>query len=322
MNRQEYNYLIDEKLDGSRLDKTLASCSEFSRTRIQQLIKEKNVRINGDISTDNKYITRTGDQINLQVPEPTPSHIEGVEGVLDIVFEDQYLLVINKPAGMTTHPGSGTQNDTLVHFLLHHCQGQLSGIGGVERPGIVHRLDRDTTGLIVIAKDDATHQNLSKQLQERTLKRTYHALVWGIMHSSEGVIETLIGRAKNDRKRMAVVTHSGKLARTHYKLLKLLPKASMSLVECELDTGRTHQIRVHLSHIGHSIVGDQTYGKNKRKLNRNELITPDDILSRQALHACKLEFIHPQTSQIMSFAAPLPQDFSKLLTVIDKLDHS
>lgn len=317
MDQTEYNYLIDENLAGSRLDKALVELNDLSRTRLQQLIKDGFVEVNHEQCLNPKYTMKDGDKIALSIPENKPSTIEAVAGKLDVIFEDECLLVINKPAGMTVHPGAGTKNDTLVHYLLHHCQDNLSGIGGVERPGIVHRLDRDTSGLMIVAKDDFTHHHLSEQLQTRTLKRTYQALAWGMIRQSNGTIETQLGRAQNDRTRMAVVKHGGKFARTHFKLLKLFALNNMSFVECYLDTGRTHQIRVHLSHIGHSIVGDQTYGKNTRKLGKSTTLTPEDIIQRQALHACKLEFIHPKTNEAICLEVDLAADIQKMLDLLE-----
>lgn len=319
MSTEHYNYIATEKLAGSRLDKALSELSPFSRARIQALIKSGHILVNSLVQTSNDFIVRADDELTIYVPNLQKSAITATKGDLDIVFEDQYLLVVNKPAGMTTHPGAGTSDDTLVHYLLEHCKGNLSGIGGVERPGIVHRLDRFTSGLIVIAKSDDVHHHLSAQLQERMLKREYIALVWGIVKNTQGVIESQIGRSTKDRTRMAVLKHGGKFARTHYYTSHIYPTYNISMLECLLDTGRTHQIRVHLSSIGHSIVGDQIYGDNKRKLKLHPALQ-EFIPERQMLHAAKISFIHPISNEQLCFIAEMPDDMAYLLSKLENKD--
>jgi 23S rRNA pseudouridine1911/1915/1917 synthase len=233
------------------------------------------------------------------------------------VYEDEYLLMINKAAGMAVHPGPGNPDGTVVNAVLHHCNGQLSGIGGVERPGIVHRIDMDTSGLLVVAKDDNTHQHLSAQLKARTLKREYTAFVWGSFSQKSGMIEGHIGRSPTNRKKMAVVMRGGKEARTHYQVEeRVMYNGSpfVSHITCQLETGRTHQIRVHCSHEGHSLVGDPVYGSCRKwpKTFPEKLLSALELFQRQALHARELQLIHPHTNQTMRFDAALPQDMANL----------
>lgn len=313
---KEYNFIIDENLVGKRIDQFLSEATELSRSRIQNLIKSSNVLINDQINVSTKYIIKNLDKIYLNIPEPVESTIKPKDRELNIVYEDEYLLVINKQANFTVHPGIGNHDDTLVNALLYHCQGNLSGINGEQRPGIVHRLDRDTTGLMVVAKNDIAHISLSEQIQSRALKRIYKALVWGLVIPTNGIIDANIERSRQDRTKMRVVKTTGKNAITHYKTLKVFPSYNMSLIQCQLETGRTHQIRVHMSHKGNSIVGDQVYGNNSRKLYKyvdeakNQVI---DSFRRQALHSSHISFIHPITEEIIEFEADFPEDFKKLL---------
>jgi len=255
--------------------------------------------------TSNKTDVARGDQIEIILPPPVPAEPRAQAIALKIVFEDEHMLVIDKPAGLVVHPAPGSPDGTLVNALLAHCSETLSGIGGVARPGIVHRLDKDTSGLMVVAKHDRAHQGLSAQLLDRSLGRTYLAFVWGTPTPRAGKIDAPIGRHPVDRKKMAVVK-SGRSAVTHYEVLEILDGAS--LVKCKLETGRTHQIRVHLSHIGHPLVGDPVYGKGRRP--------PPIPLARQALHATEIRFIHPVTGKPMTFHSDLPPDLSALQSVL------
>ena len=297
-----------------RLDKYLAQkIGDMSRAQIQRLIEDGNVTCEDIVITDNSYKVKTGDSFCITVPppeeaEPTPEDIP-----LDIVFEDEDLIVINKPAGMTVHPAAGAYHGTLVNALLFHCK-DLSGIGGVKRPGIVHRIDRETSGLLVAAKNDATHRFLSEQFAEHSVERTYYAVVYGVPTPLNGHIEGNIGRSPFDRKKMAIVESGGKFAATNYKTLEVFGKAA-ALVQCNLETGRTHQIRVHLSSRGYALIGDKVYIKSKK----SETPLPAELKAfvnsfpRQALHAKSLGFIHPRTKQLMQFDSVLPPDMAELV---------
>lgn len=299
----------------TRLDKFLsAKIQNISRAQIQRLIAGGNVSLEDVIISDNSFKVRTGDCFQVIIPpateaEPEPENIE-----LDIVFEDDDLIVINKPAGMTVHPAPGAYNGTLVNALLYHCCDNLSGIGGVKRPGIVHRIDKETSGLLVVAKNDLTHQGLSVQFAEHSIERTYLAVVYGVIMPPTGRITGNVGRSKFDRKKMAIVESGGKSAATNYKTLEAFGKTA-SLVQCNLETGRTHQIRVHLSSVGHALIGDKVYVKNKK----SEVALPADLkkyvneFPRQALHAKSLGFVHPRTHQLMQFDSELPPDMLDLV---------
>ncbi len=279
-----------------RLDQFLAKrLPEFSRSRLQQLIRDRFVRLNNS-TTRPRHIVRGGDKIELT--EPPPEKIETLpEAIpLEILFEDDDLIIINKPAGLVVHPGAGHREHTLVNALLNHCAA-LSGIGGKERPGIVHRLDKDTSGCLVVAKNDVTHRDLSKQFAARTVEKIYLALVAGKLPKTAGVIEEKIGRHPVHRKRMSATTFRGRAAKTEYRVVRSSDRAS--LVECRLYSGRTHQIRVHLHHLGHPVLGDKVYAPR---------LTKD--FPRQMLHAWKLGFRHPRTEEWKSFEAPLPDDFA------------
>lgn len=298
---------ITVEIPNIRLDKFISEHTDISRSHSQKLIKEGNITVNVETATPS-YKTKIGDVINITIPEPegiTPSNIP-----LNIIFEDEHLMVINKPAGMVVHPAAGNTEDTLVNSLLaRECP--LSDIGGEERRGIVHRLDKDTSGLILVAKTNEAHEKLSAQLADRTMSRKYLALVWGIPNcSGASTIEANIGRHPKHRKKMAVVKEGGKPAVTHYSVKQVFYGA-VSLVECSLKTGRTHQIRVHMTHIGHPVVGDKTYGRPP-KLYANQL--PEDVKNelvnfpRQFLHAYKLEFIHPISGEKQKFEIELSDD--------------
>ena len=279
-----------------RLDQFLAKrLPEFSRSRLQQLIRDRFVRLNNS-TTRPRHIVRGGDKIELTEPPPEKIEILPEAIPLEILFEDDDLIIINKPAGLVVHPGAGHREHTLVNALLNHCAA-LSGIGGKERPGIVHRLDKETSGCLVVAKNDLTHRDLSKQFAARTVEKIYLALVAGKLPKTAGVIEEKIGRHPVHRKRMSATTLRGRAAKTEYRVVRSSDRAS--LVECRLYSGRTHQIRVHLQHLGHPVLGDKVYAPR---------LTKD--FPRQMLHAWKLGFRHPRTEEWKSFEAPLPDDFA------------
>jgi 23S rRNA pseudouridine1911/1915/1917 synthase len=292
---------IGEPEAGQRLDKCLASkLPDFSRNRMQQLIAQGCVTQQGATITDAARKVKQAETYHIAIPPPEPLNLVARPAALRILFEDAHMLVIDKSAGMTVHPGPGHTEDTLVNALLAHCGDSLSGIGGVMRPGIVHRIDKDTSGLLVVAKNDAAHRHLSGQLAARTLTRQYLAIVKGRPKKLAGIIDAAIGRSPLNRKKMAVVA-GGKPAVTHYKVEELFEHAA--LLRCKLETGRTHQIRVHLAHIGHPLVGDPVYGRKGRGFD----------FERQALHAAAIAFIHPGSSEKMQFSSPLPEDMERLL---------
>src|SRR5213594_688006 len=279
-----------------RLDQLLARrLPQYSRSRLQQLIRSGFVRLN-DASTRPRQIVRAGDKIDVREPPVEQIEIQPQRIPLDILFEDDDLIVINKPAGLTVHPGAGQREQTLVNALLSHCT-TLSGIGGKERPGIVHRLDKETSGCLVVAKNDLAHRELSKQFAVRTVEKIYLALVAGRLRTAAGVIEEQIGRHPVHRHRMRVTSLRGRAAKTEYRVIRSSDQAS--LIECRLHSGRTHQIRVHLHHLGHAILGDKVYAPRFAK-----------NFPRQMLHAWKLGFRHPRSGEWRNFEAPLPNDFA------------
>jgi len=284
---------------GVRLDHFLSGeLPLFSRSRIQNLIKAGHALLNGHQAKTGAKI-KTGDRVEFNEPPAVPDTNQPEEIALDILFEDDDLVVVNKPAGMVVHPAAGNREHTLVNALLYHCK-TLSGIGGEQRPGIVHRLDKDTSGCLVVAKNDAAHQNLSRQFSGRSVSKIYLALVTGVFKKKSGIIETAIGRHPVHRKKMAVVKPGrGRDAKTEYRVLQ--EPGPFTLVECTLHTGRTHQIRVHLKHLGHPLFGDALYGSK-----------PTAAFPRQMLHAWKLGFFHPRTEQWMEFKSPLPEDMGNL----------
>ncbi len=290
---------------GQRLDKALtARLTDFSRNRLQQLIDQGCVRLGEMTITDAGRKVKQGEQYGVSVPDAAPCELVAADIPLTIIYEDADLLVIDKPPGLTVHPAPGHAQDTLVNALLSHCGDSLSGIGGVQRPGIVHRIDKDTSGLLVVAKNDAAHQHLSQQLSTRTLSREYYCIVKGMPVPPTGTIIANIARSAANRKKMAVVKGGGREAITHYKLLKNLNNAAF--LHCQLETGRTHQIRVHLAHIGNPIIGDPVYGRKLKGID----------FPRQALHAAKLKLIHPRTGKEMQFESELPEDMQELLAVL------
>lgn len=309
---------------GLRLDKFLVKYMlDFSRSRLQGLISQGCVTSGKTALTDAAAKIKAGQRIEVAVPETAPSHIVAQDIPLDIIYEDEHILILNKPAGLTVHPAPGHPDLTLVNALLAHCGDSLSGIGGVARPGIVHRIDKETSGLLAVAKNDAAHASLSEQLATRTLKRTYTALIWGAPRKKTGSVSGNIGRSPANRKKMAVLKSGGKPAVTHYKILEEFSQAPISRVECQLETGRTHQIRVHFSHLGHALVGDPVYGQST--VSRLKTLRIDSEIkaallafSRQALHAAALELVHPASKKAMRFTCPLPEDLTNLIQVLGK----
>jgi 23S rRNA pseudouridine1911/1915/1917 synthase len=305
----------------TRIDKFLSeSLEDITRSKVQNMIKNGFVTLDGKAITNNKYQTKDGEIFTVTIPEEKPMELIPKKMDLDIVYEDNHLLVINKPAGLTTHPGAGNTTDTLVNGLLADYKNGLSSVGGLSRPGIVHRLDKNTTGLLIVAKDDNTHAKLSADLAERNIKRIYQALIWGLPYKTTDSIKTNVAKNKRDRKKMSVVNEdSGKVAVTNYRILKTFLSGRMSLVECSLETGRTHQIRVHMQHIGHNIVGDPVYGveNKKRKFTLSKDVSDYlKSISRQMLHAKEISFIHPITLKKLDFEIQLPKDMSKLISLI------
>lgn len=297
---EQEKLIITEQEAGQRADVALAAMLELTRSNMQKLLEEGRA-VKGAKVLKANYKLRLGDEITVTLPEPQPLDVQPENIPLDIIYEDDDVVVVNKPRGMVVHPAAGNYNGTLVNALLYHCKN-LSGINGVIRPGIVHRLDKDTSGIMICAKNDAAHVSLSQQIQNKTAQRTYLAVVRGNIKTDEGVIETLIARDKNDRKKMAVVKEDGRQAITEYQVLERFGK--YTIVRCRLRTGRTHQIRVHMEYLGYPLVGDPKYSPMK---------TPFAI-NGQALHSQTLEFDHPRTGQRLHFEAPLPEDLQKIVT--------
>ncbi len=303
-----------------RLDKFLAEkCPQLSRMRIQDLIKSGHVAQNQRTMTSPSAKVMANSQYRIDVPPAVSTDVIAQNIALDIIYEDADLLVLNKPAGMVTHPGAGNWDKTLVNALLAHCGDSLSGIGGEKRPGIVHRIDKDTSGILVVAKNDAAHIHLSQQFAAHSIKRIYQAFVWGMPNPKTGKVSGQIGRSKSNRKKMAVLKSGGRHAITHYRTMRNFGH-NVTLIECQLETGRTHQIRVHMTHIGHPLLGDKTYGRMRSiKGIENALATDLHQFPRQALHAATLGFIHPQTGQLLEFSAPLPDDMQILAEKLSQM---
>jgi len=299
---------------GQRLDKALAEASGLSRERIKALLAEGRITLSGKPASQPSHKPAQGTPYCISVPEATPAQAQAQDIALDVVFEDEHLLVIDKPAGMVVHPAAGNPDGTLVNALLHHCRGQLSGIGGVARPGIVHRIDKDTSGLLVVAKTDKAHEGLAAQFADHSITRAYQALVAGIPVPIAGTVTGAIARSNTNRKKMALVDDGrGKHAITHYRTIRALNGAT--LIECRLETGRTHQVRVHMSSIGHSLLGDPTYGRTPAKLRP---LLASQNFTRQALHAAHLGFIHPITRKTLEFSSETPADMQALIDCLDR----
>lgn len=297
-------YLAEASDVNKRIDHYLnEELEDLSRSALQKLIDNGNITVNGKVVNKN-YKLRKGDTIEAEIPEPEGINIEAENIPLDILYEDGDLIVVNKPQNMVVHPAPGHYRGTLVNALMYHCGDNLSGINGVLRPGIVHRIDKDTSGVLVIAKSDLAHRGLSEQLAEHSMNRIYNAIVYNGFDEDEGTVNTLIGRSQNDRKKMAVLNSGGRNAVTHYKVIERMGK--FTLVELKLETGRTHQIRVHMAHIGHPLLGDSVYGPKKQIFN----------LQGQVLHAKVLGFVHPRSGEYMEFSTELPEYFNKLIGLL------
>lgn len=302
MDRFSYQIGIGE--DEERLDKWLSGAiPTLSRSYIQKCIKEGQVLVN-DSPCKANYRLRVDDEVAFQIPEAVEPSVEAENIPLSVLYEDEDVLVVDKPKGMVVHPAPGHLHGTLVNAVLYHCKGQLSGINGVLRPGIVHRIDRDTTGSLIVCKNDLAHRSIAAQLKEHSLSRSYRAIVHGVLKEDEGTIDAPIGRDERERKRMAVNEKNGKEAVTHYKVLSRF--GAYTYIECRLETGRTHQIRVHMTSIGHPLLGDEVYGSRKTAFR----------LQGQTLHAYELGFIHPGTQQFVEVKAPIPAYFIHLLDIL------
>ena len=295
-------YTLECTENNIRIDKFI-QIDSVTRARIQSLIEDGYVKVNSNVCTKTNKKLKAGDIVEVLVPPPAEYEVVAEDIPLDIVYEDDSLLVVNKPQGMVVHPANGNYNGTLVNALMHHCKNSLSGINGVMRPGIVHRIDKDTSGLLVVAKTNDAHISLAKQIKDKTVTREYVCIANGIISTKKGVIDAPIGRHPSSRLKMAVTEKNSKNAVTHFEVLEYFDNSTY--LKCRLETGRTHQIRVHLQFIGHSILGDPVYTQ-KNPYN----------LKGQALHAKTLGFIHPVTGEYMEFSAPVPDDFEKLINIL------
>lgn len=304
-----FSYEVTNEYEGFRIDKLISELlPDMSRSYVKKLIDDDKVVMNGKKVKASSGVSE-GDLIEMDIPDAIVPEIAAEDIPLDIVYEDKDVLVVNKPKDMVVHPAAGHYSGTLVNAVMHHCGSDLSGINGVMRPGIVHRIDKDTTGSVIICKNDAAHQSIAAQLKEHSINRVYHAIVHGVIKEDEGTIDKPIGRSTNDRKKMAIVKdeRTGKRAVTHYRVLKRFEEDKMTYIECKLETGRTHQIRVHMSSIGHPLLGDETYGSGRKSKFK---------LQGQCLHAKTLGFIHPSTGEYVETDAPLPEYFQHLLEVL------
>jgi len=322
------SFVVEDVDEGERADKFLSMrCHDLSRSRLKSLVQEGCVTLNNKTFSSVSYKVNEGDVFALKIP-PVVDATPAAENIpLDVVYEDDDLLVVNKAAGMVVHPAAGHHSGTLVNALLHHCGDSLSGIGGVARPGIVHRLDKDTSGLMIVAKNDFAHQHLSAQLSDRSLSRIYSALVLGVPMPLKGIVDRAIGRHKHNRLKMSVMGASPREARTHYKVLERFGEGC-ALVECRLETGRTHQIRVHMEALGYPLLGDLIYRAPDTKIKSyfgkivQDIDFIDDVVSfgRQMLHARAIAFVHPRREDVMSFESDLPDDMAKILKYLCKLN--
>ncbi len=300
--KQEFTVTAED--GGMRIDKYLSiRCEELSRSYLQKLLKEQEVLVN-EKTVKSNYKVSPGEVVQLSLPEAVEPEIEAEDMELDILYEDQDIILVNKPKGMVVHPAAGHYSGTLVNGLMAHCRDSLSGINGIMRPGIVHRIDMDTTGVLIVCKNDIAHNSIAEQLKEHSITRKYYAVVHGVLKEEEGTVNAPIGRHPVDRKKMSINEKSGREAITHYRVLEHFKQ--FTYVECQLETGRTHQIRVHMASIGHPILGDQIYGPAKSSFR----------LNGQTLHAGVLGIIHPKSGAYMEFRAPLPEYFEDLLRKI------
>ena len=320
--KKNINLIVEESENNLRLDVFVNNREKLiSRTRIKNLILKEKLKLNNTIINDPSKKISAGDIIELQIPEPKEASLKPYPFQLEVIYEDAELLVINKPAGIIMHPGAGNYDKTIVNALMYYNKDSLSSIGDELRPGIVHRIDKDTSGLIVIAKNNTTHENLSLQFSKHTITRVYQVLIWGKLRPSSGKIDTYITRSSKNRQMMEVSSSKGKRAITNYKTVEIFENdktPTLSLVECRLETGRTHQIRVHMTHMGNSIMGDGKYKKKYKKLKNIDTSLENLIykLDRQFLHANTLGFIHPKTNEEMVFTSILPQELENMLVLL------
>ena len=320
--KKNINLIVKENENNLRLDVFINKREELiSRTRIKNLILKEKLKLNDLIIIDPSKKVSTGDEINLEIPKPKEASLKPYKLKLDIIYEDDDLLIINKPAGIIMHPGAGNYDKTIVNALIHYNKDSLSTIGDELRPGIVHRIDKDTSGLVVIAKNNEVHENLSRQFSEHSITRVYQLLIWGKLRPSSGKIDTFITRSSKNRQMMEVSISKGKRAITNYKTIEVFENdktPTLSLVECRLETGRTHQIRVHMTHMGNSIMGDGKYKKKYKKLKNIDTNLENLIhkLDRQFLHAKTLGFIHPRTKKELIFSSILPQELEKIVQLL------
>jgi len=320
-------FLITDRDVGERLDIVLVKLlPSFSRSNLKKIIEQKQVKVNNSVVESASKKLKEDDNVEVSLVPKDKIKILPAKIKLNIVYDDEDILIVNKPAGMVVHPGAGNYNNTLVNALIYKYKKKLSNVNGSTRPGIVHRIDKETSGLLIVAKNNYAHSNLGKQFSDHTIKRTYQALSWGVLRPLSGRIETLIGRSRKNRQLMSVTEISGKKAITNYTTVKVfeikdIPK--ISFIECKLETGRTHQIRVHMAYKGCSLLGDQQYGKKNIKYKKinEDFENKLKILNRQALHAKSLGFFHPITKKFMSFESKLPLDFKKILDLLNKLSH-
>lgn len=305
MEQQSYEFMVESEQEGARIDQFLTQkIPDISRSRIQKLIEQGNVTVQ-DKQIKPNYKVRQGDVVRVDLPEPVVLDVKPEDIDIEILYEDEDIAVVNKPQGMVVHPAAGNYSGTLVNALMARCSS-LSTINGVIRPGIVHRIDKDTSGVLVIAKNDAAHHSLAEQIKVHSVKRIYLAIVEGVIKQDSGTVDAPLGRHPVERKKMAVVNKNGRRAVTHYRVIERFKRNT--LIEARLETGRTHQIRVHMAYIGHPLVGDPVYGYKKQRFN----------LKGQALHAKTLGIIHPSTGEYMEFTTPLPEYFLKLIDNLRK----
>ena len=321
------NLIVEDNENDLRVDVFINKREKLiSRTRIKNLILKKKLQLNGQIINSPAKKVCTGDKLSLNIPEPQKASLKPYDYKLDIIYEDDDLLIINKPSGIIMHPGAGNYDKTIVNALMHYDKNSLSTIGDELRPGIVHRIDKNTSGLIVVAKNNETHENLSHQFSEHSITRVYQLLIWGKLRPSSGKVDTFITRSSKNRQLMEVSGSKGKRAITNYKTIEVFENEkapTLSLVECKLETGRTHQIRVHMNHLGNSIVGDDKYKKKYKKIKNIDLKLEKLIskLDRQFLHAKTLGFVHPKTNEEMIFSSILPQELNILLKMLKNINE-
>ena len=320
--KKNISFIVEESEKNLRADVLINRKEKLiSRTRIKNLILKAKLKVNNEIIKDPSRKMKKGDKLNLEIPKPKKASLKPYNFKLDIIHEDEHLLIINKPAGIIMHPGAGNYDQTIVNALMHYDKDSLSTIGDELRPGIVHRIDKNTSGLVVIAKNNETHESLTKQFNNHTISRIYHLLIWGKLRPSIGKIDTYIVRSSRNRQLMEVSKSKGKRAITNYKTLEVFENnktPTFSLVECKLETGRTHQIRVHMTYLGNSIVGDDKYKKKYKKIKGIDIELENSIskLNRQFLHAKTIGFVHPKTNKKMSFSSILPKELNNLLKML------